>query len=235
MTLGDTFREATLAALSLSPERLAAVPDLPHVGAAALAIVLLAGLSEAAGESVVLFVNRVRPRRFVLSLLVSALILAFTYLFLAGSVHTVSRLLVDPEVRLPTVTTIVAVAFAPRMFGFLAFLPYFGQPIALALQGWSVLALLTCVRATQGATLAQALAAVVLGALLLVVVQRTVGRPFAYVARRLRWLTAGVELATPAEAVERLLEAAGEGAPAMEPRAVEEAAADAEPAEKAVR
>jgi len=206
MTLGEAFREASLAALSLSPEGLAAVPDLPGIGVAGLLIVLLAGLSEAVGESVVLFVNRVRPARFALSLLVSALIFAFTYLFLAGSVYAVSRLLIGPDLPLRTVTVTVGVAYAPRMFGFLAFLPYFGQPLALALQGWSVLALLVAVRATQGASLAHALAAVALGALLLAVLQRTVGRPFAYVARRLRWLTAGVRLATPQEAVELELE-----------------------------
>jgi len=209
MTLADAFREATLAAFSVSAERLAAVPDLPRVGAAALAIVLLAGLSEAAGESVVLFVNRVRPARFVLSLLVSAVIFASTYLFLAGSVYAVVRLLVGPHVPLLTVTVAVGVAYAPRMLGLLAFLPYFGQPLALVLQGWSVLALLAGVRGTMDATLLQALAAVALGALLLAVLQRTVGRPFAYVARRLRWLSAGVRLATPREAVERLLEDEG--------------------------
>ena len=210
MPLGDTFREASQAALSLSLERLATVPDLERAGAAALIVVLLAGVSEAAGESVVLFVNRVRPRRFVLSLLVSALIFAFAYLFLAGSVYAVARLLLGGEVPLLTVTTMVGVAFAPRMFGFLAFLPYFGQPVSLALQGWSVLATMAGVRATLGATVLQALATVVLGALLLVVLQRTVGRPFVYVAGRIRSATAGVRLATPEEAVEQVLEETGE-------------------------
>ncbi|HEX7038503.1 MAG TPA: hypothetical protein VF202_00145 [Trueperaceae bacterium] len=206
MALADAFRESALAAFALSADRLAAVPGLPRAGAAALAIVLLAGLAEAAGESVVLFVNRVRPRRFVLSLLVSALIFAFTYLFLAGSVYAVAHLVIGPHVPLLTVTVMVGVAYAPRMLGFLAFLPYFGQPLALVLHGWSVLALLAGVRATMGASLVQALAAVALGALLLAVLQRTVGRPFVYVATRLRWLTAGVRLATPQEAVEQALD-----------------------------
>lgn len=206
MALADAFRESALAAFALSADRLAAVPGLPRTGAAALAIVLLAGLAEAAGESVVLFVNRVRPRRFVLSLLVSALIFAFTYLFLAGSVYAVAHLVIGPHVPLLTVTVMVGVAYAPRMLGFLAFLPYFGQPLALVLHGWSVLALLAGVRATMGASLVQALAAVALGALLLAVLQRTVGRPFVYVATRLRWLTAGVRLATPQEAVEQALD-----------------------------
>ena len=200
MALADAFRESALAAFALSADRLAAVPGLPRAGAAALAIVLLAGLAEAAGESVVLFVNRVRPRRFVLSLLVSALIFAFTYLFLAGSVYAVAHLVIGPHVPLLTVTVMVGVAYAPRMLGFLAFLPYFGQPLALVLHGWSVLALLA------GVSLVQALAAVALGALLLAVLQRTVGRPFVYVATRLRWLTAGVRLATPQEAVEQALD-----------------------------
>lgn len=212
MALVGAFQEAAQAAFTLSVDRLAAVPDLPRSGVAALAIVLLAGLSEAAGESVVLFVNRVRPSRFMLSLLVSALIFAFTYLFLAGSVYAVARLLMGPEVPLLTVTVTVGVAYAPRMLGFLAFLPYFGQPLSLLLHAWSVLALLAGVRATMDAEPFQALAAVAFGALLLAVLQRTVGRPFAYVARRVRWATAGVVLATPQEAVEMVLEEEG-GAP----------------------
>jgi hypothetical protein len=36
-------------------------------------VVLAAGLSEALGQSVILFANRVRPRRFVASLLLTAL------------------------------------------------------------------------------------------------------------------------------------------------------------------
>ena len=198
----SSFAEAARAALTLSFDGLAGLPGLPDAGAVALTIVLLAGISEAAGESVVLFVNRVRPRRFVLSLAVSGLIFVFTFLFLAGSVFTVTRLLLQPEVRPFDVAVVVGVAFAPRMFGFLGFLPYFGQPIGILLQSWSVLVALRGVRAVFGTTLLEAIAAVALGALLLAVLQRTVGWPLVYVARRLLSVTAGVKLTSVDEALD---------------------------------
>ena len=195
------FAEAARAALTLSFDGLARVPDLPDADVVALLIVLLAGISEAAGESVVLFVNRVRPRRFVLSLAVSGLLFVFTYLFLAGSVFTVTRWLLGPTVNPFDVAVVVGVAFAPRMFGFLGFLPYFGQPLGALLQAWSVLAALRGVRAALGASVLHAVAAVALGALLLAVLQRTVGLPLVYVARRLLSATAGVRLTSVEDAV----------------------------------
>lgn len=205
-----SFAEAAQAALTLSLDRLAAVPALPEAGLSALLIVLLAGVSEAAGESVVLFVNRVVPRRFVLSLAVSGLLFVFTYLFLAGSVFAVTRWLVGPEVRPFDVAVVVGVSFAPRMFGFLGFLPYFGQPIGILLQVWSVLAALRGVRAVLDASVLQAVAAVTLGALLLAVLQRTVGWPLAYVARRVMSTAAGVKLTTVDEAIGDAVDAEGE-------------------------
>ncbi|HEX7001447.1 MAG TPA: hypothetical protein VF164_07095 [Trueperaceae bacterium] len=196
-----SFAAAARAALTLSMERLAVVPELPDASSAALLIVLLAGISEAAGESVVLFVNRVRPRRFFVSLAVSGLLFVFTYLFLSGSVIAVTRLLLGPDVRAFDMAIVVGAAFAPRMFGFLGFLPYFGQPIGALLQAWSVLAALRGVRAVLGAGVLEAIAAVALGALLLAVLQRTVGLPLVYVARRLLNASAGVRLTSIEEAV----------------------------------
>lgn len=196
-----SFAAAARAALTLSMERLAVVPALPDASSAALLIVLLAGISEAAGESVVLFVNRVRPRRFFVSLAVSGLLFVFTYLFLSGSVIAVTRLLLGPDVRAFDMAIVVGAAFAPRMFGFLGFLPYFGQPIGALLQAWSVLAALRGVRAVLGAGVLEAIAAVALGALLLAVLQRTVGLPLVYVARRLLNASAGVRLTSIEEAV----------------------------------
>lgn len=200
MALWATFLEASRAALTLSLDRLAAVPDLPQLGPAALLIVLLAGVSETLGESVVLFINRVPPRRFVASLLVSGALFAFTYLFLAASVYSVARWLFSPQAAFSLIAVLVGVSFAPRMFGFIEFVPYFGQPLATLLQAWSLLALLAAA-AALGADPLQALVAVVLGAVLLAALQRTVGRPFGYLATRLRWLTAGVRLREPREAL----------------------------------
>ena len=59
--------------LTLDMDTYAALHTLPRIAPLAWLIVLSAGLSEALGHSVILFVNRVRPRRFVPALLSVAL------------------------------------------------------------------------------------------------------------------------------------------------------------------
>ncbi|MBU6230967.1 MAG: hypothetical protein KGQ93_14990 [Cyanobacteria bacterium REEB459] len=48
--------------------------SLPHSGRLALWLVLLAGLSQGIGQSIILFINQVKPARFALSLLINAIL-----------------------------------------------------------------------------------------------------------------------------------------------------------------
>ena len=59
--------------LGLQPDALRTLNGAPHSWLIGALIVLAAGLSEALGQSVVLFANRVRPRRFALSIVLTAL------------------------------------------------------------------------------------------------------------------------------------------------------------------
>lgn len=177
----------------------------------ALTVVLLAGLAEAIGESVVLFLNRVRLPRFLLSLLISALLFAVTYAVLAASIHRVGRWAFGAEVALGPVARVVAVAYAPRLLGFLVFVPFFGQPLTLVLQIWSLLVTLVGVQAVMGLGPGAALACVLLGGLLQLTLERTVGRPLTALARWMRERAAGVDLVTDRRALRRLLDAGPDG------------------------
>ena len=126
--------------LSLRAGFALAAAEVAGVGRIAVAVAILAGLSEAVGESVVLFVNRVKPAHFVRSLLISALIFAITYLFLAASIWAVATFVLGADGSFGSIAAVVALAQAPRLFGFLAFLPYFGLPISVLLWVWSLLA-----------------------------------------------------------------------------------------------
>lgn len=176
-------------------------------GRLALLVVVLVGLSEAVGESVVLFINRVSPRRFLLSLLISALIFAATYGFWALSIFVVGRLAFGAGASLGLVARVVGFAYAPRLFGFLAFIPFLGAPLAVALQLWSLLAVLRGVEEAMGLTPWQALACTMLGGLALLTLGRTVGRPIMAVARWLRHRAAGVELVTDRRGLRALVDA----------------------------
>lgn len=185
--------------------------ELLRLGGSALRlafwVLLAAGLSEAVGESVVLFVNRVSPRRFVISLLISAVIFAVTYLFFALSVYLVARYALDRQVAFSFVAGIVALGQAPRLFGLFVFLPYLGLPVSVALWAWSIAA--TVLGVAEGLRLAplEALLAVALGALLLITMQRTVGRPLLLLARLARRQAAGVRLVTDARGLRELIDA----------------------------
>lgn len=186
----------------------AAVADYvgqPGSGQLALLIVLVAGLSEAAGNSVVLFVNRVRPARFLLTLLVASVIFAFTYLFWTLTVFLVAQLAFSAGGDYDVVLQIVAFGFAPRVFGILEFLPVFGRPIASLLRVWSLLAVLLLVARVLMLSPWQALATVALGALALLTLQQTIGRPLLLLANWLQRRAAGVNLVLDRQGLRELV------------------------------
>ena len=122
-----------------------------HVGGGeglALTILFLGGLSDMLGQSVVLFANRVRPRRFAFSLVMAAVMLVVSVCFWAGSIWLVALALFGTSRPFAQVLTIVALSHAPLLFGFLALLPYLGNIIYRLLRVWTFLALLVGVRVT---------------------------------------------------------------------------------------
>lgn len=172
----------------------------------ALTVAALAGLSEASGESVVLFINRVRFRRFVLSLFISAAIFVVTYLFFAVTISAVARFAFGSEVNLRAVAIVVGLCYAPRLFGFLTFVPYFGVPLSVLLNVWTVVLMMESVSWALALSPAQALVSILLGGLLLLTLQRSVGRPVTAVARWAMRRAAGVPLVTDRKGLYALLD-----------------------------
>lgn len=193
-------------ALTLDERIFIAAQSSPWGLRVALSVVLLAGLSEALGQSVVLFASRVKPRRFVASLLLSASLYGFSFLFLSASIWLVGTQVFDREVAFEVILRTVGLGYAPYLFSFFVLTPYFGNPIGLLLGVWSLLAILEAVRATLDLTVAQAFLCSALGWLLLQVVQRTVGRPLIAGVRWLRRRTAGAPLATSRRELKELFE-----------------------------
>ena len=169
-------------------------------------IVVLAGFSEALGQSIVLFASRVKKRRFVFSLLFSALIYTFSFFFLTLSVWLVSSQVFGHAASVGTVTRAVGLGYAPYLFSFFSLVPYFGNPVGLLLGIWSLFAVNQGVQAALDLTFWQALASTLLGWLLLQLVQRTVGRPLVGGVRWLRRRVAGAPMATSREELRELLD-----------------------------
>lgn len=191
-----TFWNLLDGALRLEAGAFQRAEALPTGLRTALLVVLLAGFSTALGQSAVLFINRIKLGRFAASLVVAAVIFAFSYLFWTTSTLLLARYVFHSDAPWRTVATAVGLGYAPRVFGFLVFTPFFGIPVFVLLSLWSLLAILTGVGSTLGLPEWQALLCSVLGWLGLQLLERTVGRPVVGVARWLRRRAAGAEVIT---------------------------------------
>jgi hypothetical protein len=193
-------------AIWLKPEVFKLINQLPRGLEVALAVTLVAGLSQAIGQGIILFVNRVKPLRFVLSLVISAVLFGFGWIFWVLSTWIACNVLFRFNPALMTVAQSLGLSYAPQILSFFIALPYLGVPISITLSIWSFLAFLTAMRSTLGLGLWQAFWCGVLGWMMLQVLQRTIGWP---VARAGQWLAnkvAGVKLVTDLKEVERLVE-----------------------------
>ena len=180
-------------ALALDPEAFRAllapaVAD-PRLG---LVVVYLAGLSLALGQSVVLFAERVSPRRFASTLAVQAGLFLAAFMVWALSVWWVARVGFDAARPLRDVVAVVGLAYAPQLFGVLVLAPYLGGPLQAVLSVWTLLATLVAASAVFGLTLGQAVACTAGGWLLSQLLQRTLGRPVVRAGRRVRAWVAGI-------------------------------------------
>ncbi len=166
---------------------------------AAIAIVFAAGLSEALGQSIVLFANRVKPARFVFSLLVDALLFAFGYGFLVLSTWTVTRLPGTPHVSFRDLALIFAMSYAPMLFSFLGALPYLGSGLLRILRVWHFLAMVVGISAVGHVDVFAAGTYVWLGWLVMLLAQHSFGKPIASVGSWLLDAVAGVRVIDDAQ------------------------------------
>ncbi len=179
-----------LAALTFDPAafRTAATPAGRDL---ALLMVFVAGMSQAAGHGIVLFLNRVPFARFALSLVLMALI------YLASAVVTAvsTTLAVDyafrREVAYGPVIGIIALAQAPRLFGILTLAPYFGEAFSRLLDVLVFGLILFGLHHGIGIPVSIAAMAALLGWVAIRLMSLLFGRPLGAVIERMRHAAAG--------------------------------------------
>jgi hypothetical protein len=159
-----------------------------------LAIVLLAGLSEAVAQSIVLFANRVKPARLVFSWATGALLFFFGYAFLVLSTWLVCRLPWTPHLGLQELAIVLALSYAPLLFSFLGALPYLGPGVLTLLRIWNLLAMVAGVEAIGRVGIPTAAICVALGWTVMLLAQRSFGKPIAILGTRILDAVAGVRL-----------------------------------------
>ena len=157
-----------------------------------LLVVAIAAFSLALGQIVVLFANRIKPARFVLSLLCSALLFAFTFAFLVLSTWALTLVNKGIHISPQALLIVLAFSYAPLAFSFLEGLPYLGIGIHWMLRTWNLLAMVIGVSAVAALPIAQAATLVIVGWLVLVTAQQTIGRPIAQLGDRVMDWVSGV-------------------------------------------
>lgn len=202
----ERFWELVLGAIALNSEAYKLIQTLPNGTWAALYIVLIAGLSQSLGQATVLFINRVRPFRFILSLLIAAILFASSYIFWVLSTWLACYLFLGERPAVFVVARTLGLAYAPLILSFFVALPYLGVPISVLLSVWSFLASLTGLKVALGLGIWQAFWCSALGWAVFEVLQRTIGRPIAVVGRWLANTVAGVTLVTDLKELEKVVQ-----------------------------
>lgn len=157
-------------------------------------IVLLAGVSESLGQSVVLFLNRVRPRRFVLALSITTASHIVGYLLWTLTIWLAGGWLTQRTQPWHTVAVVVGLAYAPQIFAFFELTPYLGNLIWGILSLWSMIAIVVALHYGLSMATWQALLVSSLGWVVMQALRRTVGRPILQLRAFLQRCAAGVPL-----------------------------------------
>ena len=174
-TIGDflaTLWAVIQGVLSFDPDVYIAVLTQDGGGRIAVAVLFLGTFSLSVGQSVVLFANRVGRRRFVLSLLLSATLLVVGVYIWATAVWLLAATIFDAQQSFRNVFIVVALSYAPLLYGFLVLLPYLGNIIYIVLRVWILLVLLMAVHALFGFSWFAAVVCSFLGWLILELVVR---------------------------------------------------------------
>jgi len=99
-------------------------------------ILLLSGISLGLGQSVILFANRVRRRRFALSLFMNGLVILAGVCLWAATTWLLILFLFQSDRPYSLFLSGAALSTAPFLFGFLVLIPYLGNLIFQILRIW---------------------------------------------------------------------------------------------------
>jgi hypothetical protein len=206
MTPIEQFWTLVKGAWSLHPDAFRAMESHPNGALIAVIVILLAGLSQGFGQGIVLFLNQVKPIRFVLSLGIAALLFVFSTGFWVLSVWGVSHVVYGSDASFLQVFRVLGLAYAPLLWSFLVALPYLGVPIEVLLSIWSLLAFVRGFSVVTDLDRWQVLGSAILGWFVLQIMQRTIGRPAVAMGRWVSNTVAGATLVTNLRELEQTVQ-----------------------------
>jgi hypothetical protein len=164
-------------ALRLNPEAFTVLRASSHPNLVLFAIVVLCGASLLLGQSVILFLNRVPPPRFVLSLLLNGVLFGVGLLIWGLIIFLIASGMFGLRPVRGTLLWVICLSSAPFILGFLVLIPWAGIFIGRVLSAWSLLIALLGVQQIYRISFWAALLCVALGWLAMQLAQATVGKP----------------------------------------------------------
>lgn len=192
----DNLWSMVTGALSLNADTFESVHTQPHSLLAAMTIVFIAGISQSLSQIVVLFINQVRPVRFVMSLVISALFFVIGYGFWALSTWAILTLTFDGHLPFTAVLRTLGFSYAPLMLGVFVMFPYFGSAVFLMLSIWTLMAVVVGIDSITELGRWDAFESAALGWVVVQLLQKTVGQPVASLGQWITNWAAGEDLIT---------------------------------------
>jgi hypothetical protein len=159
-----------------------------------LTVALLAGISRAIGDSVILFYNRVQPPRFAVALVLNGLLYLLSLLIQAISLWAVIALLFGMNEPLSRVMVIVCLGSVPLLFGFLTMAATLGPYVGWVLRFLGWLIVVVAVHDGFGFTIWQAFLCTSLTRLLVEVLSVVFGRPLDWLSTWIWRLAIGARI-----------------------------------------
>jgi len=180
-----TVWQVAILAMRVDPEAVRIVEAHPHGLLVAFGVAFLGGASLLLGQSVILFLNRLRPGRFVASLLLNGAIFATGWILTCVALWLAARFLFDAQAGLGPTSRIVLLSTAPFVLGFLVLMPYVGSVLSRVLYVWSLIIAVNAVEYAFQLSFVAALLCVGLTWILMMALTSTVGRPIVAIRNRM--------------------------------------------------
>lgn len=203
--------EAITYALRLNPEVLQVVEQYPWSAWVVAGIVFLAGASTLLGQSAVLFINRVRKSRFVISLVTNGFVFIISYIVWGFLIWLVGFVLFKVDPPIGQFVRMVGLSTAPLVFSFFVLIPWMGPFVGKVLNVWSLVILIGIVQYTYKIEFWGAVVCVGLGWLASLALTNLLGKPVMALRNKVFRKVAGSSLDLTAEDI--LLHFSGAEAP----------------------
>jgi len=172
----------------------------------ALWIVFLAGFSTAISQSIILFINGVKPHRFLVSLIFNGLVFVFSFIFLSYSTWLIGSYFFDLNINYRDLINLIALSYWPLRLSFLGAMPHFGLPFLFILWIYTLYLMVVNLAVNTNLNFETAFLSLFLSWVLVQILRHTAGKPVGRIGNFLRVFLAGTNLQNNLKSLKKILD-----------------------------